>query len=120
MSDGWTESADAWIDHLERGDTLRRDILDPLLPKWIADLNPANVLDVGCGEGRFVRMLSKQGLNAEGVDPTDALIEHAQKIIPGRYDDPESYITRPKSVVGGVVGGLDYTESWSRTRLAKL
>jgi SAM-dependent methyltransferase len=41
------------------------------------------MLDVGCGEGRFCRMLGAEGIACTGVDPTRALIERARELDPG-------------------------------------
>ena len=61
MDNGWEESAAGWIaDMGDAGDFGRRYVLDPvMLPLAIARA-PKQVLDVGCGGGRFCRML-KQG-----------------------------------------------------------
>jgi 2-polyprenyl-3-methyl-5-hydroxy-6-metoxy-1,4-benzoquinol methylase len=34
-----------------------------------------SALDVGCGEGRFCRMIREQGISTVGIDPTRALLE---------------------------------------------
>jgi SAM-dependent methyltransferase len=85
MDNGWQMSADAWIaDMGEQGDFGRRYILDPvMLPRALAR-TPSNALDVGCGEGRFCRMLKRHGIPVTGMDPTPALISAA------RARDPES------------------------------
>lgn len=79
MDNGWQQSAGAWIaDMGERGDFGRRYVLDPvMLPRAVAR-TPRNVLDVGCGEGRFCRMLRQHGIETTGIDPTTALIEAAR------------------------------------------
>ena len=79
MDNGWQSSAEAWVADLgEHGDFGRRYVLDPvLLPRAIAG-SPRNALDVGCGEGRFCRMLRGRGIDAVGVDPTAALIATAR------------------------------------------
>ena len=79
MENCWQASADAWIaDMGEHGDFGRRYVLDPImLPRALA-LSPRNVLDVGCGEGRFCRMLKQHGVNATGIDPTPKLIAAAR------------------------------------------
>ena len=79
MDNGWQSSADAWVaDMGEQGDFGRRYVLDPvMLPRAVAG-SPGNALDVGCGEGRFCRMLKSQGVDAVGVDPTPALIAAAR------------------------------------------
>jgi SAM-dependent methyltransferase len=79
VDNGWQSSADAWVaDMGESGDFGRRYVLDPvMLPRALARA-PRNVLDVGCGEGRFCRMLKSRNVDAIGVDPTPALIAVAQ------------------------------------------
>ena len=37
-----------------------------------------NALDVGCGEGRFCRILGKLGIKTIGIDPTDTLLQQAR------------------------------------------
>ena len=62
----------------EHGDFGRRYVLDPvMLPRALAR-SPKSALDVGCGEGRFSRMLSRHGVEVVGVDPTRALIARAR------------------------------------------
>lgn len=79
MDNGWQASANAWIaDMGERGDFGRRYVLDPvMLPRALARA-PKKALDVGCGEGRFCRMLKQHRIDVTGVDPTAALIQAAR------------------------------------------
>lgn len=79
MDFGWEASAAAWIAEVgERGDFGRRYVLDPvMLPRALAR-SPANALDIGCGEGRFCRLLKRHGVESTGVDPTRALISAAR------------------------------------------
>ena len=79
MDNCWQASADAWIaDMGEHGDFGRRYVLDPImLPRALMRL-PKKALDVGCGEGRFCRMLKLQGVDVTGIDPTPALIAAAR------------------------------------------
>lgn len=89
MENGWQSSADAWIaDMGEHGDFGRRYVLDPvMLPRALAR-SPKKALDVGCGEGRFCRMLQSHGIDVLGVDPTPALIAAARtRDIRGTYLD---------------------------------
>jgi len=53
------------------------------------------VLDVGCGAGVSSRVLSDAGFDVVGIDPSEALIEHARRAAPqatlrvgSAYDDP--------------------------------
>jgi len=85
---GWEASAAAWIaDMGETGDYSRQHILDaPMLDR--ARLSGARTaLDVGCGEGRFCRMLRAEGIEATGIDPTPSLLAQARARDPqGRYE----------------------------------
>lgn len=87
--DGWQASAKAWIaDQGEHGDFGRRYVLDPvMLPRALAR-SPRKALDVGCGEGRFCRMLKQRGIEVTGIDPTAALLAVARSRDPaGTYLD---------------------------------
>ena len=79
MDNGWQASANAWIADIgEHGDFGRRYVLDPvMIPRAVARA-PKKALDVGCGEGRFCRMLRQHGIDATGIDPTPALLEAAR------------------------------------------
>lgn len=79
MDNGWQTSADAWIANMgEEGDFGRRYVLDPImLPRALAH-SPQKALDIGCGEGRFCRMLKLHGVDVTGIDPTPALITAAR------------------------------------------
>ncbi|MEG3148974.1 class I SAM-dependent methyltransferase [Sphingomonas sp. ZT3P38] len=80
MSDGWTESADAWIaDMGEQGDFGRACVLDRPMLDRVAARPFATALDIGCGEGRFCRQLAARGVKAIGIDPTEALIAEARR-----------------------------------------
>ena len=83
MSNGWTESAAAWITDMgDQGDFGRRFVLDrPMLARVLAAA-PRAALDVGCGEGRFCRMMTQQGVAVSGIDPTIPLIDQARRMDP--------------------------------------
>ncbi|MGH6860394.1 MAG: class I SAM-dependent methyltransferase, partial [Phyllobacterium sp.] len=79
MSNGWPQSASAWIAELgEDGDFGRRFVLDAPMLERIDGQGFRTALDVGCGEGRFCRMLSALGIEATGIDPTDDLLDQAR------------------------------------------
>jgi SAM-dependent methyltransferase len=83
MSDGWDESAGAWIASLghdgDSGDYGRQFVLDKPMTELAFNRGFSNALDVGCGEGRFCRMLRAAGIESVGVDPTEALIDCARE-----------------------------------------
>ncbi len=83
MSNGWTESASAWITDMgDRGDYGREFVLDAPMLERIRGRGFETALDVGCGEGRFCRILEALGVRTVGVDPTQALIQHARRRAP--------------------------------------
>jgi SAM-dependent methyltransferase len=80
MSNGWEPSAQAWIESVgERGDWGREHVLDPVMLGRVGKGRFARALDVGCGEGRFCRMLKAAGVTAIGIDPTPPLLEVARQ-----------------------------------------
>jgi SAM-dependent methyltransferase len=83
MDNGWENSAQAWIESMgeqgERGDWGRQNVLDPVMIARVAGGNFANALDVGCGEGRFCRMLRAAGVQPTGIDPTVQLLKMARR-----------------------------------------
>ena len=80
MIEGWETSAQPWIESMgERGDWGREHVLDPVMNDRVARGRFQNVLDVGCGEGRFCRRLKARGVAAIGIDPTPQLLETARQ-----------------------------------------
>jgi SAM-dependent methyltransferase len=83
MDNGWDESAGAWIaDMGEHGDFTRRFVLDPVMIGRVVGRGFATALDIGCGEGRFCRILRGHGIRATGIDPTAALLRRARELDP--------------------------------------
>ena len=77
---GWSDSAAAWIAALgDEGDFTRRYVTDPAMVARIEGRAFGVALDVGCGEGRFCRILRRLGVAATGVDPTPRLIAEARR-----------------------------------------
>lgn len=80
MSNGWNASAQAWIDDMgESGDFGREFVLDAPMMARVRAGRYATALDVGCGEGRFCRMMTREGIRTVGVDPTELLLEQARR-----------------------------------------
>lgn len=76
---GWEDSAEAWIQCVDEGDVNRTLFLDPVMLAWAGDVAGLDVLDVGCGEGRFCRMLAERGARCVGVDPVPTLLAEARR-----------------------------------------
>lgn len=88
----WKSSALAW-DAAVLGDVNRFGLLDSRAMALIGDPAGQRIFDVGCGEGRFVRMLREKGALAEGLDPIPLFIDLAKERCPeanwhlGRAED---------------------------------
>mgnify|MGYP001800739756 CR=1 FL=1 len=77
----WIQSADAWItDQGTEGDWARRAVIDPALEKILTNTKGKAVLDLGCGEGRYSRILQGKGALVMGIDPVPQFIKRARSL----------------------------------------
>ena len=65
---GWQDSATAYIAFQDAGDRNRTLLLDPVMLDLCGDVRGQRMLDIGCGEGRFCRMLAERGASVTGID----------------------------------------------------
>ena len=86
---GWDQSAEAWLaEQGDEGDWGRRFVLDRIMLERVLAVAPRTALDVGCGEGRFCRILSAEGIKTTGIEPTPRLRQAAIERHPnGAYID---------------------------------
>lgn len=85
---GWDASASNWILNIDRGDRNREMLLDPAMLELAGDVSGLRILDVGCGEGRFCRIMSRRGAAVVGLEPTAGLLKAARERDPsGEYVD---------------------------------
>jgi SAM-dependent methyltransferase len=73
----WQNSAEAWIRRIDEGEPNRELLLDPVMLELCGDVRGRRLLDVGCGEGRFSRMLAAKGATTFALDPTPGLARAA-------------------------------------------
>ncbi|MCD4705180.1 class I SAM-dependent methyltransferase, partial [bacterium] len=67
------------------GDVLENDIRVKTILNFFGDVRNKKVLDVGCGKGRFSKILINKGAYITGVDISDNLIREAKKIKGGKF-----------------------------------
>ena len=107
-SDGWDASADAWMEEQgEEGDYGRRFVLDAPMIERIRSQRFGTALDVGCGEGRFCRIMRNLGLRTVGIDPTEALVHRARQLDPGG-----DYRVSQAETLDGADGSFDLVVSY--------
>lgn len=63
----------------ETGDLDHENIINPKILELLGDVQDKKILDLGCGNGYFSRMLAREGANMTGVDISSDLIEIAIK-----------------------------------------
>ncbi len=74
----WEAMAEDWISQVEDGTTSHREgMLDGWMLHAVGDVAHRKVIDLGCGEGRFSRMLAERGALVTGVDLCRPFIEYA-------------------------------------------
>lgn len=74
----WDKSAPGWIESIDAGEANRVDLLDEPMLRLAGEVSGLDVIDIGCGEGRFCRMLVERGARTVGIDPTTALLDAAR------------------------------------------
>src|SRR5690554_846234 len=67
----WDAIASAWIREARDRNPVRNGLLDPPMLEACGNVEGLRILDCGCGEGRFCRILAGRGLYA-GVGPLRA------------------------------------------------
>ena len=78
----WLELAPYWIkESREGGDVARKGLLDAYMLSVCGDVAGLRILDCGCGEGRFCRMLAERGAQyVLGVDTCEPMIAAAREL----------------------------------------
>jgi len=78
LNQEWASIAEAWIRVMnDDEDPHRAGLLDEWMMRAVGDVAGLRVVDLGCGEGRFCRMLAERGASVVGIDPIARFIEHA-------------------------------------------
>ncbi len=75
----WEAIAEGWAEWIPHNDA-RLFVLDPAHLTLLGDVEGKRVLDAGCGEGRFARMLAECGAKVTAFDFSPKMIEIAGRI----------------------------------------
>jgi ubiquinone/menaquinone biosynthesis C-methylase UbiE len=86
LREEWRQLAPAWITETRQGtNSSRRGLLDQPMIEACGDVRSLKVLDCGCGEGRFCRMLLDRGAEqVVGVDLCPTMIIAAAQLATGK------------------------------------
>ncbi|WP_312872249.1 class I SAM-dependent methyltransferase [Amycolatopsis dendrobii] len=63
----------------EHGDFAKQHLVNPVLLRLLGDVRGRRVLDAGCGNGYFSRMLAARGAEVTGVEPAESVISFARE-----------------------------------------
>ena len=80
LREQWNESVETWI---QKEQAVRTGFLDAWMLRALGDVEGRRVLDIGCGEGRFCRLLAGLGAEVTGIDLTEGLMERARALSEG-------------------------------------
>jgi|688.fasta_scaffold427891_2 ubiquinone/menaquinone biosynthesis C-methylase UbiE len=77
----WQHLSESWIKEVREGRNAHRSgMLDPVMIEACGNVEGLTILDCGCGEGRFCRMLAERGAGfILGLDLCEPLIAAAQQ-----------------------------------------
>jgi 2-polyprenyl-3-methyl-5-hydroxy-6-metoxy-1,4-benzoquinol methylase len=78
----WVALAPMWIKEVREGkNSVRNGLIDSVMLNACGKVEGLSILDCGCGEGRFCRMLVKRGAKyVLGLDLCEPMIEAARKL----------------------------------------
>ena len=85
----WRDLSPEWIKESSGRNANRKGLLDRAILEACGDISGLRILDSGCGEGRFCRLLIDLGaVYVLGLDTCEPMIEAARKVRSG----PEEYL----------------------------
>ena len=82
LNQEWIDLSEAWIEEARKGkNPTRNGLLDKPMLIACGDVTGKKIIDCGCGEGRFCRILAARGANyVLGVDLCEPMIEAAREL----------------------------------------
>jgi len=74
--EGWRKAARNWFAHYT--ERKARDFLGQMIENQIKPKNNAQILDIGCGPGKWVNFFAKKGFRTTGIDSSPWMIRLAK------------------------------------------
>ncbi len=91
----WADSVEDWI---AQDQSIRTGMLDAWMLDALGDVSDRRIIDIGCGEGRFSRLLTNLGAEVTGLDLTEGLIDSARELAVG----DETYLVGNAEDLSGI------------------
>jgi ubiquinone/menaquinone biosynthesis C-methylase UbiE len=89
----WGKVAGWYNQLLEEGqDTYQEKLIKPNLLRILDPKAREEILDVGCGQGFFSRIIAQTGANVLGIDVSQELIKYATNEAKAKKSDRENYL----------------------------
>jgi ubiquinone/menaquinone biosynthesis C-methylase UbiE len=91
-SEKWRKAARNWLAHY--AEHKARDFILQTVQSHVKLRNDAQILDIGCGPGKWVNLFAERGFAATGIDSSPWMIRLAKKSIqPSLRDHVKLYVT---------------------------
>ncbi len=83
----WEGVSEWYGSYLKRGDTFQEKLVFPGVLRLLAPKDGGRYLDIGCGEGAFIRLMAQgRQIHVVGIDASPSLITAAKRQAPNRAD----------------------------------
>lgn len=93
----WDRIADDWARHADTNDYYNL-FLKPVTLERLDNVSGKRILDLGCGEGGYCRVLKKRGADVTGIDGSETLINIAK----ARSDSSIEFLVRNANNLDGI------------------
>lgn len=102
----WDAVAEDWVTHADTND-YRNHFLIPKTLELLGEVGGRRVLDLGCGEGGYSRILARRGATVTGLDGSPRLVDVARKRAESEKLSIEYLARNANSMAGIESGGFD-------------
>ncbi|MHB9134747.1 MAG: class I SAM-dependent methyltransferase [Armatimonadota bacterium] len=85
----WDTIAEWWDDKIGDGNAFQTVLIEPINNKLLGEIARQTILDIGCGAGRFARMMAERGAHVVAFDFSERFITRAKERTPA--DMPIEY-----------------------------
>jgi O-antigen chain-terminating methyltransferase len=93
----------------------------PYLKSLSPSVKKLPVLDIGCGRGEFLHVVTQAGFKAVGIDMNKSMVERAKSLgYEAHEDDALSYLLKQKSSSRAVISGFHLVEHIPFVSLLKI